>query len=70
MITATLEPVASGIIAYLYLNEHATNLQILGAMLVVAGIVLIQLRQEKDTLAPEIVRRDIKRQTFSGKDYA
>lgn len=70
MITATLEPVASGIIAYVYLNEHATNLQILGALLVVAGIILIQLRQEKDTLAPEIVRRQGKKQTLLGKDYA
>lgn len=56
MITATLEPVASGIIAYWFLDEYVGSMQVLGAFLVVAGIVLLQLRQEKDMMAPEIVR--------------
>jgi len=58
MIAATLEPVASGIIAYWFLDEHVGIMQIVGAILVVAGIVLLQLRQEKDMMAPESVRSE------------
>ena len=57
-ITATLEPISAGFIAYLFLGESLEPLQILGAALVVAAIVLLQLRREHDQLAPATIRAD------------
>ncbi len=57
MITATLEPLASGVVAYLYLGETVTLLQALGAAVVIAAIVLLQVYQEKDPLTPAIIRQ-------------
>lgn len=57
MITATLEPLASGLVAYLYLGEKVTLLQGTGAALVIVAIALLQLYQEKDSLAPAVVRQ-------------
>jgi drug/metabolite transporter (DMT)-like permease len=45
-ITATLEPIAAGIIAYLFLGETLAPLQILGALLVIAVVVVLQLNKE------------------------
>ena len=55
-ITATLEPISAGFIAYLFLGESLEPLQILGGVLVVAAIVLLQLRREHDQLAPAMIR--------------
>ncbi len=55
-ITATLEPVSAGFIAYLFLREALAPLQILGGALVVGAIVLLQFRQEQDDLAPALIR--------------
>ena len=57
MITATLEPLASGVVAYLYLGEKVTLLQALGAGIVIVAIVLLQLYQERDPLAPAVIRQ-------------
>ncbi|MGC9029381.1 MAG: DMT family transporter [Desulfomonilaceae bacterium] len=57
MITASLEPLASGVAAYLYLGEKATLPQALGALLVIIAIALLQLYQEKDPLAPAVIRQ-------------
>jgi len=57
MIAATLEPLASGLVAYLYLGEKVTLLQGTGAALVIVAIALLQLYQEKDSLAPAVVRQ-------------
>jgi len=55
-ITATLEPISASFIAYLFLGESLEPLQILGGVLVVAAIVLLQLRREHDQLAPAMIR--------------
>lgn len=57
MITATLEPMASCIIAYFYLGEKVTLLQGVGAAIMIAAIMLLQLYQEKDPLAPAVIRQ-------------
>ena len=55
-ITATLEPISAGFIAYLFLGETLETLQVLGGILVIMAIVILQFRSEKDELAPELVR--------------
>jgi drug/metabolite transporter (DMT)-like permease len=55
-ITATLEPIAAGFIAYLFLGETLELLQMLGGALVVAAVVLLQLKKEKDDLIPADIR--------------
>ncbi len=55
-ITATLEPISAGIIAYLFLGETLETLQVLGGILVITAIAILQFRSEKDELAPELVR--------------
>jgi drug/metabolite transporter (DMT)-like permease len=55
-ITATLEPISAGFIAYLFLREALAPFQILGGALVVGAIVLLQFRQEQDELAPALIR--------------
>lgn len=44
-ITATLEPVIAGLIAYLFLGETMEIMQVIGAGLVIASILLLQTRQ-------------------------
>ena len=61
-ITATLEPISAGLIAYLFLGETLETLQVLGGILVITAIVILQLRGEKDELAPELVRAQSARQ--------
>ena len=55
-ITATLEPITAGMMAYLFLGETLGLLQIAGGVLVIAAVVLLQLRQEPDRLAPLLIR--------------
>jgi drug/metabolite transporter (DMT)-like permease len=55
-ITATLEPISAGFIAYLFLGEILEPLQILGGVLVITAIVLLQLQSEQDELTPELIR--------------
>ena len=55
-ITSTAEPISAGFIAYLFLGEALEPLQILGGALVIAAIVLLQLQQEGNELAPQIIR--------------
>lgn len=56
-ITATLEPISAGIISYIFLNEVLEPLQILGAMLVIAAVILLQLRREYDHKTPALIRK-------------
>lgn len=51
-ITATLEPITAGFLAYLFLNEVMTPLQMFGGGLVILSIILLQLRQEQDANTP------------------
>jgi drug/metabolite transporter (DMT)-like permease len=57
-ITSTAEPISAGVIAFLFLGEALEPLQILGGALVIAAIVLLQLRQERSDLAPEAIRKE------------
>ncbi|MCP4118459.1 MAG: EamA family transporter [Desulfobacteraceae bacterium] len=56
-ITATLEPIAAGLIAYLFLGESMEPLQIAGAVLVIMVIIVLQLNKEEGKLTPEQLRR-------------
>jgi drug/metabolite transporter (DMT)-like permease len=56
MITATLEPISAGFIAYLFLGETLEPLQIIGAALVIGAIVVLQLHAEQDELTPAMIR--------------
>jgi drug/metabolite transporter (DMT)-like permease len=55
-ITATLEPITAGLIAYIFLNEIMEPLQLMGGALVIAAVVLLQLKQEHDDKAPGLIR--------------
>jgi drug/metabolite transporter, DME family len=56
-ITSTAEPIAAGLIAYLFIGEVLEPLQIAGGTLVVAAIVLLQLQKERDDLTPAAIRQ-------------
>ena len=55
-ITATLEPISAGFIAYLFLGESLETLQIFGGVLVICAIVLLQIGSGQDELTPELIR--------------
>ncbi|MDM8523982.1 DMT family transporter [Desulfococcaceae bacterium HSG8] len=55
-ITATLEPIGAGIISYIFLDEIMEPLQIAGGVLVIGAVILLQLKQEYDDKAPDIIR--------------
>jgi drug/metabolite transporter (DMT)-like permease len=57
-ITSTAEPISAGFIAYFFLGEALEPLQILGGALVIVAIVLLQLQQEGNELAPQIIRTE------------
>ena len=56
-ITATLEPISAGLFAYLFIGESLQPLQMAGGAMVVAAIVVLQLKRERDELSPENIRR-------------
>lgn len=55
-ITATLEPIAAGVISYLFLNETMDGLQIAGAILVLGSIILLQSDRRQDDKTPDVMR--------------
>ncbi|MBM3299376.1 MAG: EamA family transporter [Deltaproteobacteria bacterium] len=55
-ITATLEPIAAGLMAFGFLGETMEPLQLLGAGFTISAIVLLQLNKEQDMMTPELVR--------------
>ena len=55
-ITATLEPIAAAVISYIFLDEIMGPLQILGGAMVIASVILLQLKQKMDEKAPELIR--------------
>jgi len=55
-ITATLEPITAGFMAFIILGETLQILQITGGVLVIGAIVLLQLQQEQDQMAPASIR--------------
>jgi drug/metabolite transporter (DMT)-like permease len=56
LITATLEPISAGFMAFFFLGETLEHLQIIGGVAVVLAIVLLQLQREHDEMAPELIR--------------
>jgi len=56
IITATLEPISAGFMAFFFLGEAMESLQILGGMIVVGAIVLLQTQREHDEMTPELIR--------------
>lgn len=57
-ITATLEPISAGVISYFFLGETLEPLQILGGLLVIAAVILLQLRREFDYRTPALIRKE------------
>ena len=55
-ITATLEPIFAGFLAFIFLGERLLLLQMIGGCMVILAIVLLQLQQEHDELAPALIR--------------
>ena len=55
-ITATLEPIFAGFLAFILLGETLLFLQVVGGCMVILAIVLLQLQQEHDELAPAVIR--------------
>ena len=55
-ITATLEPITAGVISYIFLNEIMEWPQLIGACLVIAAVILLQLKKEQDDRAPALIR--------------
>jgi len=56
IITATLEPLSGGIMAFFLLGEILEPLQVIGGVLVIGAIVLLQIKREQDEMAPEFLR--------------
>ena len=55
-ITATLEPISAGIISFFFLGDALEPLQVLGMVLVIAAVILFQLRREFDYQTPALIR--------------
>jgi drug/metabolite transporter (DMT)-like permease len=55
-ITATLEPIFAGFLAFIFLGERLLLLQMIGGCMVILAIVLLQLQQEHDEMAPALIR--------------
>ena len=53
-IAATLEPVVAAIVAWAWLGQHLSALQVAGGALVVGAVVSLQLRRRRPLVAPEI----------------
>jgi len=56
-IISTFEPIAAGLIAYLWLGERLEGLQILGGFGVLLAVVFIQKERERDLLAPAMIKK-------------
>jgi drug/metabolite transporter (DMT)-like permease len=56
-ITATLEPITAGVLSFIFINEIMTPLQIAGGFMVIAAVILLQIEQEFDENAPDVIRR-------------
>ena len=59
-VTATLEPIAAALIAYVFLDEVLQPLQMFGGLLVIASVILLQARRECDETTSAIIRETCK----------
>ncbi len=55
-ITSTLEPIAAGVLAFVFLGEVMAPLQIAGGIMVIGAIIVLQAKQEHDEKAPAVIR--------------
>ena len=55
-ITATLEPIMAGVLAFFFLHETMGFGQLVGAGLVILSVIVLQLNQEQDAKAPARLR--------------
>jgi drug/metabolite transporter (DMT)-like permease len=46
----------AGILSFIFLGEAMAPLQMAGGALVIAAIILLQLKQEQDEKAPAVIR--------------
>jgi DME family drug/metabolite transporter len=53
-IAATLEPVIAAVVAWAWLGQHLSGLQVVGGALVVAAVVSLQLGRRRPLVAPDI----------------
>lgn len=58
-IITTSEPIATGLLAYLWLDEQLEGLQILGGLAVLIAVILIQKEREHDLLVPAMIKRTV-----------
>lgn len=56
-ITAMLEPIAAGFLAYVFLGESLEPPQVFGGCLVIAALVLLQARREYDENTSALIRK-------------
>jgi len=56
-ITATLEPITAGVLSFLFLNEIMSSLQLIGGIMIIAAVILLQIEQEFDEKAPDVIRK-------------
>ncbi len=56
-IAATLEPISAAAVSYFFLGEALAPLQLLGGALVIAAVIILQLRREVDTKTPDLIRQ-------------
>lgn len=59
-ITATLEPISAAVVSYFFLGEALAPLQVLGGVLVIAAVIILQLRREYDYKTPDLIRQQQK----------
>ena len=65
-ITATLEPITAGVISFIFLNEIMEPLQAIGGVLVIASIIILQIKQEHDEKTPVLIRSQNKSENSTG----
>jgi DME family drug/metabolite transporter len=53
-IVATLEPVLAALIAWVWLDQSLSVMQVIGGLLAVASVVLLQVRREAPAVAPDL----------------
>ncbi|MDY6790021.1 MAG: EamA family transporter [Thermodesulfobacteriota bacterium] len=66
-IAATLEPITAGVISFIFLNEILELWQVMGGGLVIASIIILQLKQEYDEKAPALIRSKSRSKSTVGK---
>jgi len=55
-IVSTFEPVFAGLIAFVFFNDRLQPLQVLGAAIIIAGIIIVQAGSREPVMAEPIMR--------------